>query len=382
MGLISLSVFVASNMLGSSLFLLPGALVAYGYYSWIGWIICTGCALSLAIVLAEMSVQYGDGGPCVYVKEVYGERYGSLIGIAHAACLTLQMITVWQVMIRHLRHLCYCLGFESIIVIQTISIILLTLSNGLAQQSLWKSMNVLNFCKFALIGILLVLGVPHISSECCYIKPASALASPYIGICGAISIIVFAFSGIEFGTIVHKEADAGKTIFWGMLTGTICAACVFVLMQAVVWSLLPSSPDMHTPLAHTARILMGKHWEIILAAFGVLCCFAMANSSALVIKALIIWLAGENITLYGGAQRTTTSFIDTMFGTLAALTVFRFKDSGLNALVQFSDWVLAVVFLVSVTCYVACTRSQFYKKALGVLGAFILFAASSAGLFM
>src|SRR6202167_5448661 len=68
---------VASNMIGSGIFLLPATLAAVGSITVIGWAIGTAGALLIAIILAKLSqVAPQPGGPCAYAGEALGPYFG------------------------------------------------------------------------------------------------------------------------------------------------------------------------------------------------------------------------------------------------------------------------------------------------------------------
>jgi arginine:agmatine antiporter len=68
---------VASNMIGSGIFLLPATLAAVGSITVVGWAIGTVGALLIATILAKLSqVAPQPGGPCVYAGEALGPYFG------------------------------------------------------------------------------------------------------------------------------------------------------------------------------------------------------------------------------------------------------------------------------------------------------------------
>ncbi|HEY4881745.1 MAG TPA: amino acid permease, partial [Steroidobacteraceae bacterium] len=68
---------VASNMIGSGIFLLPATLATVGSITVIGWAIGTVGAVLIAIILAKLSqVAPQPGGPCAYAGEALGPYFG------------------------------------------------------------------------------------------------------------------------------------------------------------------------------------------------------------------------------------------------------------------------------------------------------------------
>src|ERR1700733_6125577 len=68
---------VASNMIGSGIFLLPATLAAVGSITVVGWAIGTVGALLIAMILAKLSqVAPQPGGPCAYAGDALGPYFG------------------------------------------------------------------------------------------------------------------------------------------------------------------------------------------------------------------------------------------------------------------------------------------------------------------
>src|ERR1700679_3700325 len=68
---------VASNMIGSGIFLLPATLATVGSITVIGWAIGTAGAVLIALILAKLSqVAPQPGGPCAYAGEALGPYFG------------------------------------------------------------------------------------------------------------------------------------------------------------------------------------------------------------------------------------------------------------------------------------------------------------------
>ncbi|TDR73247.1 putrescine-ornithine antiporter [Paludibacterium purpuratum] len=74
MGLSSLTVFVALNMMGSGIFLLPSSLAKVGSISILGWIISTLGSIALAVSFSKLSFLCPkEGGMYAYARDGVGE---------------------------------------------------------------------------------------------------------------------------------------------------------------------------------------------------------------------------------------------------------------------------------------------------------------------
>src|ERR1700689_1332892 len=77
LGPVLATALVASNMIGSGIFLLPATLATVGSITVIGWLIGTVGALLIAAILSKLSqVAPQPGGPCAYAGEALGPYFG------------------------------------------------------------------------------------------------------------------------------------------------------------------------------------------------------------------------------------------------------------------------------------------------------------------
>src|SRR5580693_5155813 len=77
LGPVLATALVASNMIGSGIFLLPSTLAAVGSISVFGWLIGAVGALLVAAVLARLAQVIPEaGGPCSYAADAFGPAFG------------------------------------------------------------------------------------------------------------------------------------------------------------------------------------------------------------------------------------------------------------------------------------------------------------------
>jgi arginine:agmatine antiporter len=76
-GALLATALVASNMIGSGIFLLPATLAAVGSVTVIGWGLATAGALLIAVTLARLGrIAPQAGGPCTYAADTMGPYWG------------------------------------------------------------------------------------------------------------------------------------------------------------------------------------------------------------------------------------------------------------------------------------------------------------------
>src|SRR5690554_5980031 len=81
------TLLVASNMVGSGIFLLPATLGSVGSITILGWIIATVGALLVAAVLGRLARAAPEaGGPLAYVTASLGPYIGFQVNIVYWVC--------------------------------------------------------------------------------------------------------------------------------------------------------------------------------------------------------------------------------------------------------------------------------------------------------
>ena len=243
-GVFSMTVFIAGILLGSSMFALPSSLFIYGWYSWIGWFICTVCTIFLVVIFSALSEKFPDGGgPYQYTINAYGANAGLVIGIIHLMGILIQNGAIAYALSLNLQEL---IGMSSMY----IPIVIAGCVNSFSFGTSASIAVILSILKMIPIIIFIVLGVAYIDLSACLAVPT--VLTPVSAISGSVLMIIYAFAGIEFGLIantkeVHEPATTIPRALW---LGTILGALIFVLTQAIVWSV--TSTDSNTALADAA----------------------------------------------------------------------------------------------------------------------------------
>ncbi len=84
LGLITCTVIVASNMMGSGIAMLPSSLAAIGSITILSWVLAIVGALGLAYIFAKLGLlDPQEGGPVAYASEVspiFGFQAQTLFG--------------------------------------------------------------------------------------------------------------------------------------------------------------------------------------------------------------------------------------------------------------------------------------------------------------
>jgi APA family basic amino acid/polyamine antiporter len=290
-----MTVFIAGVLLGSSMFALPSSLFIYGWYSWIGWLICTVCTMFLVVIFSALSEKFpAGGGPYQYTINAYGSNVGLVIGIIHLMGILIQNGAIAYALSLNLQEL---IGMSSMY----IPIVIAGCVNSFSFGTSASIAVILSVLKIIPILIFTLLGVVYIDPSVCFTVPTTL--TPVSAVFGSVLMIIYAFAGIEFGLIantkeVHEPATTIPRALW---LGTILGALIFILTQAIVWSV--TSPDSNTALADAAyQIIMkisdntqyGLLAKQILISSGILFTLNALNTSILITGHFLSAMAVNN----------------------------------------------------------------------------------------
>jgi amino acid transporter len=263
-GQFGFALLALNGLIGAGIFALPAAAAeAGGFFS--PWMFLIGGLLMSTVVLSfAMLASFfeGTGGPITYAYEAFGAgtafQTGWLLYLgrvsalaANSNALVLYLSFFWpDVADGWLHH---------IIVIGIISI--LAISNILGVK---KAMNLVSFVTFLKITPLLLLiffGFSHLEME----KIFSIEDYSTETMASSMLLLVYAFLGFEGAVIPAGEATRPKhDIPRALIRTLIFTTILYVLIQAVSVSILPSLSTSNKPLSDVAEVVFGPVGLIIM----------------------------------------------------------------------------------------------------------------------
>lgn len=253
---------VASNMVGSGIFLLPATLAAVGSITLIGWLIAAAGALLVAAVLARLGrISPQAGGPCAYAAEALGPYFGF-------QCTAIYWISCWS---GNIAIAVTASGYLS----SFFPALTAPLAGAAATSGLIWLLTALNIlgprlvCQFesgaialGLIPILLIAGFGWSRFD-----PALFLASwnpqhtPALqAIPNSLVLVFWAFTGLESASVAAAVVEQPeRNVPRATLGGVVVAAVVYIASCTVVMGLIPAGAlaDSTAPFADAARLLFG-----------------------------------------------------------------------------------------------------------------------------
>ena len=253
---------VASNMVGSGIFLLPATLASTGSITVIGWLIATAGALLVAVVLARLGrISPQAGGPCAYAADALGPYMGF-------QTTTIYWISCWSGNIAiavtatgYLASFLPALALPVSGAAATVGLIwLLTLINILGPRLV---------CQVESVAIVLGL-IPIVliaTAGWWYFDPALFKVSwnmrhePVMtAVPNSLVLVFWAFTGLESASVAAAVVeDPGRNVPIATIGGVLVAALVYVTSCSVVMGLIPAATlaASTAPFADAAKLVLG-----------------------------------------------------------------------------------------------------------------------------
>ena len=277
-GLISLTLITASNMMGSGVFMLPTNLARIGSISLFGWIITIVGVIALALVFAKNSmVTPRQGGIIAYASDAFGP----FVGFQTTICY---WISAWignvAMLIAGVGYLSYFFpSLRDPIMGSIACIIILWAFVGLASMGA----NVAGRCQSftACCMLVVVLGIGCIGWF--WFKPAlynevynATTTSDMSAILSAASLALWGFLGVESAVVSSGQVkDPQSTVPKATVMGLLIAAVCYISSCSVIMGLVPHSQLVGSaaPFADAARYMFGFFAGEVVSALSIIACF-------------------------------------------------------------------------------------------------------------
>jgi APA family basic amino acid/polyamine antiporter len=282
MGLVMATSLVTGNIIGSGVFLLPGALAFFGGIALFGWVITTIGSLALALVFATLGRSYPSaGGPYVYVNKAFGEFAGfqtawsywlsALSGNAATIVALLGYIGFFWRAVDENKLLAIVVGLGTYWA--------LTLINIRGTQGGGVIAIVTTIGKLIPLLLIAFVGVFSINTD--YFKPFNASDVGNVqAIIGAGALTLFAFVGIEAASVTgDRIANPQRNIPLSTMIGTVTAAVVYILGTAAVFGAVPRDQLLvsGSPFADAGKSIFGSWGGNLIAIGAIISVFGALN---------------------------------------------------------------------------------------------------------
>ena len=253
---------VASNMIGSGIFLLPATLASVGSITVIGWAIGTLGAVLIAIILAKLSqVAPQPGGPCAYAGEALGPYFGFQANALYWLSCWIGNIAIAVAAMGYLAN--FVPGLDQPVpgAFATIAFIwVLTAVNILGPRLVCQVESLA--IVIGLVPILLVaIGGWWYFDGKVFMASWNVRHEPAMQVIPQSLVLLFwAFTGLESASVASAVVEnPGRNVAIATLGGVLIAAAVYISSCAVLMGLIPAEQLMRSsaPFADAVRVVLG-----------------------------------------------------------------------------------------------------------------------------
>ncbi|WP_293002129.1 amino acid permease [Nevskia sp.] len=253
---------VASNMVGSGLFLLPATLATVGSITVFGWLIATVGALLVASTLARLGqVSPQAGGPCAYADEALGRYMGF-------QSTTIYWLSCWTGNIAiAVAATGYLASFFTALIdpltgsLATVALIwLLTLINIYGARLVCKLESVAIVLGLIPIVLVATLGWRYFDGGL-FLASWNVQQLPATTVIPESLVLVFwAFTGLESASVAASVIEnPQRNVPIATIAGVLLAAVVYIASTTVIMGLIPARElaTSSAPFADAIRLMLG-----------------------------------------------------------------------------------------------------------------------------
>jgi APA family basic amino acid/polyamine antiporter len=273
---------VMGNMIGSGVYLLPGALAPFGWAGVLGWFVTIAGALVLAWIFGRLASRFPKaGGPYAYTREAFGPFAGFLIAWSYWASLWIGNVAIATGVVAPLSTIFPRIAEHSALV--TFALVWsLTLLNCWGTRHAGR----LQLATMVLKGLPLVAVIilaASVAGSGAALPPLDATSLSLggeSGIMAAAALTLWAFLGLESATVpAEKVSDPRRTIFRATLVGTALTGAIYLFACSAVALLLPpqQAAASGAPIADFVALHWGAGAGTAVALFAAISAFGALN---------------------------------------------------------------------------------------------------------
>jgi arginine:agmatine antiporter len=288
-GLVLATALVASNMIGSGIFLLPASLAAVGSMTMIGWGIALIGALAIAGVFARLGqIAPEAGGPCAYAADALGRYIGFQSNAIYWVSNIAGNVAISLAVVGYAAHFFPALATPSHTAIAASAAIwLLTLVNIIGPrfacqvESLTLAVGLIPLVLVGSAGWWFFDGETFRASWNVTQQPLHEVVP------NSLVLVFWAFLGLESASVGTAIVENPKrNVPLATLGGVLLAGIVYMATCGVIMGLLPAATlaKSTAPFADAAQLIIGPVAGALVAiaallkAGGTLCGWVLLNA--------------------------------------------------------------------------------------------------------
>ena len=253
---------VASNMIGSGIFLLPATLATVGSITVIGWLIGTVGALLIAAILSKLSqVAPQPGGPCAYAGEALGPYFGFQVNALYWMSCWIGNIAIAVAAIGYLASFVPALSQPLPAACASAGIIwLLTAVNILGPRLVCQVESLA--IVIGLVPILLVASAGWWYFDgTLFMTGWNVQRAPALEVIPQSLVLLFwAFTGLESASVATAVVEnPRRNVAIATFGGVLIAALVYVASCTVLMGIIPAADlaRSNAPFADAVQVMLG-----------------------------------------------------------------------------------------------------------------------------
>ncbi|MEM6794150.1 MAG: amino acid permease [Acidobacteriota bacterium] len=288
-----------NDVIGSGIYLLPAAAVAYLGSASLGAVVLAGLAVCLIVLCFAEAATYFDepGSAYLYTRSAFGDLAGFQVGwmtwltrVASVASLAAGLTQALEYLRPSAGE-----GLERALWV-TGSLAALGAINTVGVRAGAMTSVLLAVAKLVPLAVFVAFGV--FASDLSRIADQSASQSGGLG--AAALLLLYAYAGFE-----NTAAAAGefkkprRDVPFALLTHLGIVVAVYVAVQAVVMATLPNTGSSATPLADSARLFLGGWGGALLTVGAVVSIFGTQANTVFAAPRYLFALARDG---YGPPQ--------------------------------------------------------------------------------
>lgn len=282
MGLSALTVFVALNMMGSGIFLLPSSLAKVGSISIFGWILSTVGSISLAVTFSKLSFLCPkEGGMYAYARDGVGEYAAFTESWCYWLSLWVGNVAIAIAGIGYMSYFFPALKDPMSGAIASIAAVwFFTFLNYPGAGFIGRIQ------KFTSLGMLIpvagmaILGWFFFHPE--YISSSWNVSgkSSWDAVMAASSLTLWAFLGLESACVVAGVVEnPKKNVPIATMLGTLFAAVIYILSTFAIMGVVPAKElaVSAAPFSTAAQYMFGNWAGSFVSFCAVVACLGSLN---------------------------------------------------------------------------------------------------------
>jgi arginine:agmatine antiporter len=271
-GLPLATVWVAGNMMGSGVYLLPASLATIGSSTTLAWIIALFGALMIAAVLGYLGrLAPSAGGLCGFPTVAFGRLAGFQSNVLYWLCAWIGNIAIAVAAIGYLAKLIPWLNDTAHLAVGVLLLLwLVTLLNIFGPRFACQVQSLM------LVGLLPVLIVAiggwWVFDSDLYLESWNVSGQPLSDVLPhAVLMVFWAFTGLESasaGTNVVENPE--RNVPLATLGGVAIAGMVYIAASAAIMGMIPADrlAQSTAPFADATELILGKSAAAAVAALA------------------------------------------------------------------------------------------------------------------